>query len=57
MAEQVTKIPGEDKWKYVIDLNTLLHKRDTKLLHFVPQCPGHGRQINVVLIIIAIINE
>lgn len=49
MGEQVTKIPGEDQWKYVIDLNTLLHKRykDTKLLYFVPQCPGHGRQINV----------
>lgn len=47
MGEQVTKIPGEKEWKYVIDLNTLLHKRDTKSLYTVPQCLGHRRQINV----------
>lgn len=47
MAEHVTKIAGEKEWKYVMDLNILLYKRNVKLLYSVPQCLGHGRQLNV----------
>lgn len=44
MGEHMTKIPGEKKWNYVMNLNILLGKRDIKSLYSIPQCLRHRRQ-------------